>query len=235
MSTPSGSSSSSSRTPVENNIFGTAVPITYVYIVITLALFYISTRLLKAKSAHIFALILAYFIISRIQEKQSSSTGTYFEEIDYKLELLGAPDHLHHDANFINLFYEIYAWRQWNAYNYDNAIKAVNNVLTIEQDISVGLQRPVDNYELATTQSKLALNLIHGFIYNIDNPLLVTKLKNILMRLQTLLERHLAKMRDMCGEQEEKKSSIDVNSRFIDDAHGPKAFDAFAQSMFDFY
>ena len=194
------------------------VPSEFVYVIIGMIIFLISTRLSKARSGHIFAVITSYLIIQRLQQQASDSTMSFNEKMDYRLDLLGAPSHFHADTNIINLFYNIYGWRDLNAYNFDNAIKAINNILKIEQDSNLPLQRCVDNYEVAYEQRSIALNLMHGFIYSLDNPILVSKLKKVLERIQQLLERHLVTIQKNCENIENAKNGIDVNSRFIEDA-----------------
>ena len=211
------------------------VPTDFVYIGIALGILYTSTRLMKAGASHIFALMVAYGIITRLKEISTNDTLSINEEIDYRLEILGAPSHFHLDTNLINLFFSIYGWRERNPNNFDNAIKAVNNVLKISEDTEHVLQRCVDNYEIAYDQSKIAMNMIHGFTYSIDQPLLVTKLKKVLIRLHMLLERHIRQIQKNCEITEGKKKSIDVNSRFIEDAHGPKPFDGSSMTQFDYY
>lgn len=211
------------------------VPSPFAYVFIGMVVFFVSTRVAKATSGHIFALIATYLIIQKLQQQESVSTMSFNQEMDYRLDLLGAPSHFHVDTNIINLFYNIYGWRDKNAYNFDNAIKAINNILKIEADSKLPLQRCVDNYEVAYDQRNIALNLMHGFIYSLDHPILVAKLKKVLVRLQELLERHLVAIQKNCENIENAKDGIDVNSRFIEDAHGPKPYDGASMTQFDYY
>lgn len=210
-------------------------PPNFRYILIGLSVLFISTRLIKAGSSHIFTIIVAYFIVSKLQQHENQSALNFNEEMDYRLEILGAPSHFHMDPNIINLFFNIFGWRKKNPYNFDHAIKAVNNILQIEQDTEKPLKRCVDNYDIAYDQKNIAMNLMHGFVYNIDHPLLVKKLKKVLVRLQELLERHLITIQKNCDVLESKKDSIDVNSRFIQDAFGPKPYDENSMTPFDYY
>jgi hypothetical protein len=205
------------------------------YTVIGIVIIFVSTKIVKAGPSHIFAIIAIYVIISNLQTIESQSTMDFNEEMDYRLDLLGTPSHFYLDANIINLFYSIYSFRNLNAYNFDNAIKAVNNMLKIEEDASNGLQRCVDNYEVAYDLKNNAMNLIHGFVYSLYQPLLITKLKRVLRRLQDLLERHLNQIQSYCEQTESKKKNRDVNSRFIEDALGPKPYDAATMTPFDYY
>ena len=97
------------------------------------------------------------------------------------------------------------------------------------------LKRCVDNYDVAYDQRNIAMNLMHGFIYAIDNPVLVVKLKTFLKKLQQLLEKHLLIIQGNCDTLEKDKGGIDVNSRFIEDTYGPKPYDGASMSQFDYY
>jgi hypothetical protein len=211
------------------------LPKNLVYFIIGLVVLFTSTRLIKAGPSHIFSLMLGYLIIVKLREKEKEGNLSFNEKMDYRNELLSAPSHFHLDANLINLFYSIFGWREKNANNFDHAVAAVNNILKIESDTEKDLERCVDNYEIAFDQSKIALNMIHGFVYTLDHPLLIKKLKKVLVRLQQLLERHLQNIRDNCEITEEKKATRDVNSRFIEDSQGPKPFDGDKMSQFDYY
>lgn len=216
-------------------VWANALPLEFKYVIITLVVIYTSTRLIKAGPSHIFALIAIYLIIMKLHKVETMSSMSFNEEMDYRLGVLGSPSHFHMDTNVINLFYNIYGWRSKNANNYDNAIKAMNNILILESETENDMERCVDNYEVAVDQRNTVLNLIHGFVYNLDHPLLIKKLKKVLIRFQELLERHLVKIQKNCETTESKKDSIDVNSRFIEDAHGPKPYDVATMTQFDYY
>lgn len=223
--------------PTEKSFLDTwnTLPSNFRYMVIGLGVLLISTRIIHAGPSHIFAIIAIYFIITRLQQQETSSTMSFNDEMDYKLDILGSPSNMHRDANLINLFFNMYGWRSRNANNFDNALKAVNNILQIESDSEKPLKRCVDNYDIAYDQKNIAMNLMHGFIYSIDNPLLVVKLKKFLQKLQQLLEKHLLAIQSNCDSLEKDKGGIDVNTRFIEDAYGPKPYDGASMSQFDYY
>jgi hypothetical protein len=210
------------------------IPNQMIYILIGLVVFYVSVTLMNAQSSHIFALIVAGFIIYILKEKVDKDTQSFNKTIDYKLKELGDPEHFYMDVNFINLFYSILHWKKVNPGNFNEALKACSNVLQIELDSEKGLQRCVDNYEIAMEQSKICLNMIHGFIYSITNKLLIKKLMNVLERLQQLLTRHMLKIQGNCEKTEASKENVDVNTRYIQDTDGPKPNDS-SFSNFDFY
>ncbi len=211
------------------------LPNNFTYVIIALVVLFVSTRILKAGPAHIFALLLGGVIITHLQQKSSNDLMSFNAEMDYRNGLLGTPSHFYLDTNLINLFYSIYTWRQLNAKNFDSAVQAANNVLRLREDSENQLQRCVDNYEIAYEQSRACLNYIHTFTYAVQQPLLVKKLKAVLARLQQLLERTLVGMQQNCEKIEMEKPQRDVNSRFIEDSVGPKPFDPHVSDAFDLY
>lgn len=210
------------------------IPNDFVYIIVFLLIVFVSTRILRAKSGHIFALLTAWYIIKNLQEKVDRDDTEFHKEMDRKLEKLGNPSHFYMDVNFITLFYSFYGWKNINNDNYASAIKACNNLLKIESDSEKKLQRCVDNYQIAVSQSKIALNMIHGFIYSVEQKIMVNKLKNILKRLQQLLARHLNKIKENCEQTESEKPNVDVNTGYIQDSDFAKPHDPHV-SQFDFY
>lgn len=208
--------------PVEENV---------VYVVLITSCLYIFTRVVDIRLGHIFALAVAYIIVTRLQQHHQEEDLSFNVEIDYRLDLLGAPSHFHNDINIINFFFDIYDWRQYNVTDFDRAVKAVNNILQIEEDTAIAdLIGCVDNYDVAYGQMKLALNLLHGFVYNLDHPEKIKKLKIVMARLVQLLQRHIQAIQRNC---EATKRPLNVRSRFINDAFAPKPYDETAG--LDFY
>lgn len=212
------------------------IPSNLSYVLISIVVLFISTRVLQAGVGHVFALLVSGLIISYLRSKQSTDVLSFNATMDYRNELLSNPSHFYLDTNMINLFYSIYGWRSLNPSNYENAIAAANNVLRFRSDAEKPLERCVDNYEVAREQSKLCLNYVHSFVHVLRHPLLIKKLRAVLARLQQLLERSLETIRKACVELEKAKPLRDVNSRFIEDANGPHPFDPYtADSPFHHY
>ncbi len=207
------------------------------YVGLTVVILYLSTRIIKAGTGHIFALLLAGMIIYKLQGKESETFSSNNEEADYMLRVIGNPSHFHLDVNFVLLFFDVNDWKKRNPNNYHHAIQAVNNVLKIEEDSEKGLKRCPDNYEVAFDQAKTALNLMHGYVYVMSDKLLLDKLKKVLARLQQLLHRHLGKIRGNCRSIEERKPTKDVHSRepASYDLDEPQPYDPQTSSQFDYY
>lgn len=200
--------------PVEDSV---------VYVALAVGCLFLFTRVVDIRLGHIFALLAAYIMITRLQENNASEDITFNTEIDYRLDLLGAPSHFHIDINIINFFYDIHDWRKYNPTDFDHMIKAVNNVLIIEEDTAAAdLDRCVDNYDVARGQMKIALNMLHAFVYTLDHPEKINKLKVCLGRLTQLLQRHIQTIQRNC---ESTKRPINVRTRFINDAFAPKPYD----------
>ena len=210
--------------PFEDNV---------VYVSLVVISLYLFTRVIEIRLGHIFVLLVAYIGITHMRKQAEETDLTFNAEIDFRLDQLGAPSHFHTDINMINFFYDIYDWRKYNERDFDAMLKAANNVLHIEEDTSlVDLQGCVDNYDVAYDQMKIALNLLHGFVYNLDHPEKIKKLKIMLQRLMQLMQRHLQKIQRNC---EATKRPINVRTRFINDAFAPKPFDPIAAQLLDFY
>ena len=195
------------------------VPNNFIYLVLFLGVIYTSTNILKANISHVFGAVLAFFIIKYLRTQENLSTNNFFQTTDYKYKLIGFPEYFYIDVNLINLYFSIYKWKNLNPINYNESIKSTNNVLMIRALINENNTNCVEQYEIAVEQSKNALNMLHGFIYNISQKQLVQKLNNVLQRLQELLTRHLEVIRKTC----DKNKNININKRYIQDPDGPKA------------
>ncbi len=210
------------------------IPINGTYVLIVVSVFYVSTRLIRANTSHIFALMLATFGVYIVWKKTQESISNFNETLDVKMALLGDPPFLYMDANLINLFHDILPWRTKAPNNFDLALKAVGNVLKIERDAEGPMTRCADQFSLAREQEKLAMNLVHSFVYVLDNKVLVEKLKVVLQRLHQLLERHMATISRHCDAKERAKDTPDINTGIIN-FNGPFARDPAMSSHFDVY
>jgi hypothetical protein len=209
------------------------VPDKFLFIIVGLMVLYFSTRILQAKSSHIFAILVGGYIIYYLNNESKNNAVSFNASMDYKYKTIGTPKYFYIDANLINLYFSIYKWKNLNPHNYKESLKAVSNILEIEQDSKRKIRNCYDSYNIAFDQSKLALNMLHGYIYNIDNPLLIEKLKKVLARLDQLLTRHLNRIENNCDNNEMKKGKVDVHTGYIQDSNGPKAYDEYTN--FNFY
>lgn len=205
------------------------------YVIVVVAAVYLFTRVFNVNVGHLLAVIVSGLIIYYLNEEETRESVDFNTQMEYRLTVIGSPSHFYTDTNMINLFYNILPWRSLNPNNFDNAVQAVNNVLKLEEDTVLTKEFCVNNYDVAFDQAKLGLNLVHGFVYSIEHPLLVQKLKKVCIRLQMLLERHLDNIRTYCENHENEKGRPNIHSRFIEDAKGPKPYDPQRLSPFDYY
>jgi hypothetical protein len=204
------------------------------FIVIAVSV-YFCTRVFNVNTGHILAFLLCAVIIWKIQQEEDKESMDFNTTLEYQLQTIGNPSHFHWDTDLVRLFFNLLPWRKLNANNYDTAIEAVNSVIRIEDDTNLTTEHCVNNYDVAFDKAKLAMNLVHGFVYSIEHPQLVKKLKLVLTRLQLLLEKHLDIIRGQCKFQEEQKGTPNVHSRYIEDAKTVKPLDPSRLSPFDFY
>lgn len=204
-------------------------------ILVSVVVLYLCTRVFRVGTGHLLALALIVIILWKFQNDYSTDIMSFNETMEYQLRVIGNPSHFHFDTDLIEIFYNILPWRKLNPNNYDSAIEAINNVLILEEDTGHQQMYCVNNYEVARDKAKLALNLVHGFIYSIEHPLIKEKLDRVLERLQRILEKHLDIIQGNCDSQEEAKGGPNYFTRYIEDAKTVKAFDDSRMTPFDFF
>jgi hypothetical protein len=92
----------------------------------------------------------------------------------------------------VELFYNIREYSQYNISSYINSIIHCNNVIAIEYQSKIGLDRDYMNYEMAIEETKKALNELSAIIYNL--PLTkssYSKLNDSVKILHGLLNKHI--------------------------------------------
>jgi hypothetical protein len=92
----------------------------------------------------------------------------------------------------VELFYNIREYSQYNISSYINSIIHCNNVIAIEYQSKIGLDRTYMNYEIATEETKKALNELNSIIYNLPSTKVsYMKLKDTIKTLHQLLNKHI--------------------------------------------
>lgn len=194
-------------------------------ILVVLVIVFISTRIIKATAAHVFALIACIYVVSRIQEKTTSEREAFFEDLDYRLAQIGSPPHFYMDVNVINFFYDIYLWRAMNPGNYDAAIAAFDQILAIEENSEERAKAKdtssicARSYNQARSAATLVMNMLHGMIYNVAKPIETKALTPMLERAMRLVWKHLAHIRDNC--EQSRNGDVNVDTVFIDEPGAP--------------
>ena len=104
----------------------------------------------------------------------------------------GEKSYLYLNPVIVELFYNIREYSQYNISSYINSIIHCNNVIAIEYQCKIGLNREYMNYEMAIDETKKALNELSSVIYNL--PLAkqgYIKLKYTIKTLHGLLNKHI--------------------------------------------
>ena len=104
----------------------------------------------------------------------------------------GEKSYLYLNPVIVELFYNIREYSQYNISSYINSIIHCNNVIAIEYQAKIGLNREHMNYEMAIDETKKALNELSSVIYNL--PLAkqgYIKLKDTIKTLHGLLNKHI--------------------------------------------
>lgn len=204
------------------------------YAVLGVGILFVSTRVVKIDLGHIFALFLIASLLYYVQNVKKKDRKNVFEVIETKIRCIGKPKHFYIDTNAIDFFYDYLGWRKLNPDNYDRCVEAVDNVLRLLLDTEKPLIRCVDHYHTASNFGSVALNLFHGFVYVIHEPILLAKLDKALLRLEGLISRYLKQMKHNCAAIERAKGSRDVNWSFIHDENVPHPYDQ-SETEFNFY
>ena len=131
------------------------------YIAVAGAIFFVSTRILKAESSHVFALLCCLFLFMVTRDQRTYLDSDFNTRTELRFKTLGSPSHFHFDTNLINLFYGLLSWRALNPDAFDTCLESCNNVLIIQGHVESGAERCVDSYDIAADQARVALKHLH--------------------------------------------------------------------------
>lgn len=199
-----------------------------------LAIFFFSTRILQARTSHLFALILSAIVCVFLIRQSSGLKQTYLADMERKYLAIGAPRHMHTDARLVQFFHWLLDWRDVNPDAYDNTVIAVDGLLRVEADVVIGSDHCANDYDVALGLYRSAMNHLHSFIFSLEHPMQVTRLRNALDELRKLLVTHLSVISTTC----KGADGITVNTRYIDPLNQPAPYDDYkdeAWSRFAFY
>jgi hypothetical protein len=120
----------------------------------------------------------------------------------------------------VELFYNIREYSQYNVSSYVNSLLHCNNVLGIEYEANIGLDRDYLNYEMAVQETKKALNELNSIVYNLPlDKISYKKLKESTTLLHELLNKNIKNISILC-KNDNKKTEINMFSmpdNFYDD------------------
>jgi len=158
---------------------------------VVLLVFYFSTRVLRAGSAHIFALLLSLVVCAIWWNQSDNRKQGYLHDMEHKYVTIGSPGLLYADARLVEFFYWLRDWRKANPDAYDNAMDATEGLLRLEEDAARGGKWVQQDHDVAVSLYRSAMNHMHSMIFSIEHPVEVQRLRNALATLQGLLLAHL--------------------------------------------
>jgi len=190
------------------------------YILIALIIYFIISRLnIKINEILTFLVcsIVIYFLIQKDYNSFTLFTKKKNEELlflnkimmnkTYKIEnninnnvlesnvIKNNKSYLYLDPLIIDFFYDIRECVKYNISAYTGALKHSNNLIGLEYETTLGLNREYYNYEVAIEESKKALNEFQTLIYTIPSTIInFNKFQNSLKTLHEILNAHLIKM-----------------------------------------
>lgn len=112
------------------------------YIVITIVVLFVFTRIINIQLGHILALIISCIIIILLVDTQKNNDLDFNTTLEYKLNSLSnpSPSYLHLDANLINVFYLLKQdFYSYNELAYTNALHCVDNLLKIRYQLELNI------------------------------------------------------------------------------------------------
>lgn len=204
------------------------------YALAAIVIFYLCTRVLKIGTGHVFALLITSAMLWTARANDSAGKMRMYQRLEDQIRAIGRPKYLYVDSNAVDFFYDYLGWRALNPDNYDRCVEAVDNMLRILVDTEKPLVRCVDHYQIAAEFGSVALNMMHGFVYVVDQPVLMKKLNRALYRLEGLVTKYLKQMRRNCAAIERGKGRRDVNWSFVPEDDVPHPYDP-TETVFDFY
>lgn len=110
----------------------------------------------------------------------------------------------------VQLFFDIKKISSYNISSYVNSLIHCNNVIGIEYESKIGLNREYLNYQTAILEQQKALNELNSSIYNIPESYVPVYMKSIKL-LQELLNKHIYNISQLY-KNNNKLNSITIDS-----------------------
>lgn len=171
----------------------------FLYVVIFL--FFIFFFRSKIIGLNIFlALLIGFIVSSYIHEKNQVSRDIEHKQQKKKLDTIMPPNkEFKNRDDIINFFFSIQDFYHLNPLAYEDTVDNVDAFMTIHKIISTGTQFCSDYYIVAKDRKSDALNSFQTFIYAIsDDAVVIDKFNRAHKRLETILNKYLNEMYDMC-------------------------------------
>lgn len=167
-------------------------------VIFLLFLLFISTRIVHISLGHILTFMIAVLLFWYINFQETSKQFNSNEELDSKLKVIGNPSHFYYDVNLIEFFYSIRYLQKRRPDDYAQLVGVTNTILKIEKELNNLTEQYVEEYEIALEKAKIAMNILHGFVFDLNNPYEVEDHIANLTRYQQLIQRHLEEMKKIC-------------------------------------
>jgi len=128
----------------------------------------------------------------------------------------------------VQFFFNNRQYSQYNISSYTNSLLHCNNVIALDYQSGLGVNKKYSNYELAVEESKKALNEFQSVVYNIPHTYQSFNQLNQSMRiLQELLNKHIENM-ELLFKNDNKINDLTIESKpdnFYDHYHNISAND----------
>lgn len=225
----------------------------FTYMVVFIIIMFLF-KLIQPTFLHFFALITALVVIYYMNDKKITTLNSVNRELEFRLKsLIPKPEYFHLDSDLVVLFYNIKEYRIYNREAYDNALKSVDNLLHVKQDLETGvLYRCGENVEIAEDMALKAINHLHSIIHKVPtsenipednfdagqpyasgtNP--TKKLMAAIDKLHLILKQHVDDMKNRCNKQQREVTGININTKFFY-KKGPRPNDTTNDDKYDFY
>lgn len=187
-----------------------------IYILIIFLIFHFIHKLkigLNEILAYLVCIVLIYLLIKKDYSQFIQFTEIKKNELDFLHKLMfnnkdvdlakqtnliikpagsSQKSYLYLNPLIVTFFYNIRQFSQINISSYVNSLIHCNNVIGIDYQCKIGLDRKYLNYEMAIEESKKALNELNSLIYNLPSTKLsYIKFDDMIKILHGLLNKHI--------------------------------------------
>lgn len=147
------------------------------------------------------AILLSVSVIIYLYQRDEVKHESEQKIHDTKLKAIKPPTTYFADKNdIIDFFFSVQDFYVLNPQVYEDVIDNVDSFLNIHRIIHMGVTYPNDYYEIAKDKKEEALNSFQALIYVMpDDDIMLDKFNRGHRRLETLLNKYLNEMYDICN------------------------------------
>ena len=182
----------------------------------------------------IMVLIVSYFVISYIYQKQITTDQIEEAQMKQKHDAIRPKDNnLEGKSDLIDFFFSVQDFYRYNPQTYEECMDDIDVFLEIYKIIFIGTKYCNDYYQIANSKKNNALNCFHALIYNLPNDKNITdKFNRAHKRLETILNKYLNEMYSKC-EQELVINGYNIYTTNINT--GPTEYNNYENDHFQIY